>query len=310
MVEAHGINECKNIVIAEPLSMHAEGVSAEWLTNYRATLRRLLEGKTVLNKEGVSIRFTPEPFAHFKYSPSRIAAPLSAACPNECPRNRLWRWDMRCLHNTNHERGRCKRRGTKQTSACWKITSGRRLHLKSSNSGTFAEKDHPPDIVSTKNALRYKEWFEGRRSIEAIDKSYRSLIESFHKLVHRVENLKLSLSKSATDWSLTDEQRFSASITLPIDPFVSGSKVTTLSMSVAELRDVFVTKVYVPQLKPFFEARLGPKAALENNSLTVALLSGGGSANIGWLQEAPDPRLPRAPKRGTFQSKYRTTSKS
>src|SRR5258708_3897813 len=43
---SNGITECKNIVVAEPLSMHTEEVSREWLANYRSTVRRLLEGKT------------------------------------------------------------------------------------------------------------------------------------------------------------------------------------------------------------------------------------------------------------------------
>src|ERR1700730_14118109 len=32
---SRGITDCQNIVVAEPLSMHTEDVSPEWLANYR-----------------------------------------------------------------------------------------------------------------------------------------------------------------------------------------------------------------------------------------------------------------------------------
>lgn len=62
-----GISECKNIVVAEPLSMHTAEVSPEWLANYRTSLRTILEGKAVLSATGVKVRFIPEPFAAFQY---------------------------------------------------------------------------------------------------------------------------------------------------------------------------------------------------------------------------------------------------
>lgn len=75
---SHGITECKNIVVAEPLSMHTEEVSPEWLANYRSTLRRLLEGKTIFSTTGVTVRFIPEPFAAFQYYRHGIRHPLVA----------------------------------------------------------------------------------------------------------------------------------------------------------------------------------------------------------------------------------------
>src|SRR5438270_5389644 len=40
---SRGLVECKNLVVAEPLSMHTEEVSPEWLANYRSSVRRMLE---------------------------------------------------------------------------------------------------------------------------------------------------------------------------------------------------------------------------------------------------------------------------
>jgi len=75
---SRGITECQNIVVAEPLSMHTEELSPEWLANYRATLRRIIEGKTIFSTSGLKVRFIPEPFAAFQYYRHGIRHPLVA----------------------------------------------------------------------------------------------------------------------------------------------------------------------------------------------------------------------------------------
>jgi hypothetical protein len=50
------------ILVAEPLAMQQESVSADWLANYRSNLRRILLGKGFHK-----IDFLPEPFAVFQY---------------------------------------------------------------------------------------------------------------------------------------------------------------------------------------------------------------------------------------------------
>ncbi len=284
---AHGISECKNVVIAEPLSMHAEDVSVEWLTNYRAALRRIIEGKTILNKDGVTLRFIPEPFAAFQYYRHGLRHPLVS---------QKIQMNAMVIDFGGGTCDVCIIQTTKEGDISGSGPSKRPLAGKSLAIGGYAinraiaeyllkklPDSHSPRF---KTALReYKEWFDGKRSIEAIDRPYRIFIETFHNLVHRVEGLKLSLSRGTTDWSLTADQRFSASITIPSDLFELGSKRTTLSISVAELRELFINKVYLPELRPFLEKRLSAgSAVLENSALTVVLLSGG-SANFGWLQK-------------------------
>lgn len=284
---AHGITECKNIVIAEPLSMHAEDVSPEWLANYRATLRRLIEGKTILDKAGVSVRFIPEPFAAFQYYRHGLRHQLVA---QHTQMNALvidfggGTCDV-CIIQTTKE-GEVSGGGQNKRPLAGKSLPVGGYTINRAIAEYLLRKIVDPTAPRLKTALReYKEWWEGKRTFETIDMSYRAFIESFHRLVHRVENLKLALSKGITDWSLTGEQRFSASITVPSDPFTLGSTRTTLSMSAAELREVFVKKVYLPQLKPFFAARLeAGSVVLEGSALTVVLLSGG-SANLGWLKK-------------------------
>ena len=61
-VGKRGISEVTNVLLAEPLALQDELVSAELLANYRNNLRRILTGKGF-----GSIDFLPEPFAVFQY---------------------------------------------------------------------------------------------------------------------------------------------------------------------------------------------------------------------------------------------------
>jgi hypothetical protein len=140
--------------------------------------------------------------------------------------------------------------------------------------------------TAVKTGLReYKDWYAGRRSLDSLDSRYKIFIDNFHNLVHRVERLKLALSRAVTDWSLTANQHFAATITIPQDPFERGGKNIPVTMSIAQLRDIFVETIYTPHLRQFFADRLKVgREMLEGAPLTVLLLSGG-SANLKWLQE-------------------------
>lgn len=62
---SRGITDCQNIVVAEPLSMHTEDLSPEWLANYRATLRRIIEGKTIFSTSGLKFVSSLNRLRHF-----------------------------------------------------------------------------------------------------------------------------------------------------------------------------------------------------------------------------------------------------
>ncbi len=131
----------------------------------------------------------------------------------------------------------------------------------------------------------YKTWQEGKRSLHALDPKYQAFIENFHRLIHRAEALKLALCRAVTDWSLTADQRFPVATTVPQDPFEPSGKALPATLSIADLRDIFVQKVYNPSLKPFLTERLKiGRDILEHRPIHVTLLSGG-SANIRWLRE-------------------------
>lgn len=282
---SRGLVECKNLVVAEPLSMHTEEVSPEWLANYRNSVRRMLEGKTILSATGVNVRFIPEPFAAFQYYRHGIRHPLVS---QQIQMNAL------VIDFGGGTCDVCVIQTTKEGDISGGGINKRPLAGKSLPIGGFSinraiaehlirKASSKPDALIKTGLHEYKDWLEGRRTLETIHEKYRNFITHFHRVVHQVEVVKLALSRSVTDWSLSTEQRFSVSIPIPLDPFILKSQMAPISMSATELRDVFVTKIYQPQLKPFFLERLkASKAVLEGAPLTVSLLSGG-SANFGWL---------------------------
>jgi molecular chaperone DnaK (HSP70) len=181
---AHGIAECKNVVIAEPLSMHTEEISPEWLANYRSTLRRLLEGKTILAPKGINVRFIPEPFAAFQYYRHGIRHPLVI---QEMQMNAL------VIDFGGGTCDVCIIQTTKEGDISGSGINKRPLAGKSLPVGGYAVNraiaEHllkkVTDVAAVRTALReYKEWLEGKRSIDALDQRYRQFIDTFHRLVH------------------------------------------------------------------------------------------------------------------------------
>jgi molecular chaperone DnaK (HSP70) len=62
--EQHSISHPKDLLIAEPLALQEDLASPEWLTKYRANIKRVLSGQYYGFD---SISFLPEPFAVFQY---------------------------------------------------------------------------------------------------------------------------------------------------------------------------------------------------------------------------------------------------
>ncbi|HKW75731.1 MAG TPA: hypothetical protein VJN64_09420 [Terriglobales bacterium] len=282
---SRGLVECRNLVVAEPLSMHTEEVSPEWLANYRSSVRRMLEGKTILSPNGISVRFIPEPFAAFQYYRHGIRHPLVS---QQTQMNALvidfggGTCDV-CVIQTTKE-GDISGGGENKRPLAGKSLPVGGFNINRAIAEHLVRKVCPSLDSDIKTGLHeYKDWHEGRRSPETIHEKYRNFLFNFNRIVHQVEVVKLALSRSVSDWSLSSDQRFSVSIPIPLNPFEPKPQMCPASMSVSELRDVFITKLYQPLLKPFFSERLkAGKLVLESKPLTVVLLSGG-SANFGWL---------------------------
>ena len=284
---SRGITACQNIVVAEPLSMHTEDLSPEWLANYRATLRRIIEGKTIFSTSGLKVRFIPEPFAAFQYYRHGIRHPLVAQATQI---NALvidfggGTCDV-CIIETTRQ-GEISGGGRNMRPLAGKSLPLGGFSINREIAEHLLLKKFPAEKSHIRTGIQeYKNWHEGKRSLEALDSRYKVFIDNFHRLIHRVEAVKLALCRAVTDWSLTADQRFPVATTVPQDPFEDSGKAVAATLSIADLREIFIQKIYNPSLKPFLAERLKiGRDVLENRPIHVILLSGG-SANIGWVRE-------------------------
>ncbi len=282
-----GIAECRNVIVAEPLSMHTEEVSRDWLDNYRQTLKRLLEGKTLLSPGGMDVDFIPEPFAVFQYYRHGIRHPQVA---QRMKMNALvidfggGTCDV-CIIETTKEGDISYGGRNKRPLAAGSIPVGG-FQINRAIAEQLVKKQFPSADAAIKNGLRcYKDWREGNAVLEAYAAKYINFVNNFHELVHRVENLKLALCRRVSDWSLTSDQRYPVPIGIPVDMFATKPRHISITFSIGELREVFIQKIYQPYLKPFILKRVeNAHDLLQGAPITVLLLSGG-SANIGWLTE-------------------------
>lgn len=296
VLTASGITECKNLIVAEPLSMHSEEVLPEWLANYRQTLRRLLEGKTLLSPTGMELDFIPEPFAVFQYYRHGIRHPQVA---QRVKMNALvidfggGTCDV-CIIETTKEGDISYGGRNKRPLAAGSIPVGG-FQVNRAVAERLVKKHFQNSEGAIKNGLRcYREWREGKAVLEAYDSRYINFVNNFHALVHRIENLKLALCRRVSDWSLTSDQRYPVPIGIPVDMFADEPRHTTVTFSISELREVFIQNIYQPYLKPFILKKVETAhELLDGAPITIILLSGG-SANIGWLTKFIQTELAEA----------------
>src|SRR5262249_44619889 len=71
--DQNNLGDQSGIVVAEPVTMRGKEVDGKWLGNYRAAIRRILQGKGFTEEQ---IEFLPEPFAVFQYYKYGLKHPL------------------------------------------------------------------------------------------------------------------------------------------------------------------------------------------------------------------------------------------
>jgi molecular chaperone DnaK (HSP70) len=71
-LQRNAVNDKVTLLLAEPLSLGTELASADWLSNYRNNLRRIISGRPSI----ADIDFLPEPFAVFQYYRHGLRHPL------------------------------------------------------------------------------------------------------------------------------------------------------------------------------------------------------------------------------------------
>ncbi len=287
-LDKRALSQCEHILIAEPLSMQADLVESDWLSNYRQTLLRLLRGKRILSEKGfTSIDFLPEPFAVFQYYRYERRHPLVA---QNVKINALvidfggGTCDVCIIETTKEGDISGSGRNSKPLAASSIPVGGYYINRHIAEELVFKQLGKKDSHVK-KGLEIYSRWRKGQQDITTLDKRYKAFIYNFHQLVHKTENLKISLCKSVDNWGLDAAQSSRAPILLSQDIFELNPVFVEASYSVAELRSLFVETVWNQNLKSLIVSALNRgKAELQGAPITVVLLSGG-SSNIGWLGE-------------------------
>jgi hypothetical protein len=300
------LKRAPSIIVAEPLSMLTESFSAremeatpeqspkgqivspDWLENYRRNVKVMLLGKGF---EEPQIKFLPEPFAVFQYyrHGKRHDAVIGRKKINALVVDFGGGTFDVCVIETTKE-GEIDlneaRLLSKARSAASKPIGGfyvNRMVVE----GLLRKCLSAKGLTSKLNTgLRlYPQWRRGEIGLDAISEEHREFIQQFHTLIHDIEDAKLVLSRSITDWHLDSSASLSVPVAIPDNPFMPGSSVINCQLSVSEFRNIFVKRVWEEQLRSVVKTVLDRgRDELNAAPITVVLLSGG-SANLKWLRE-------------------------
>ena len=271
-----------SILVAEPLAMQGGIVPESWLANYRNYIRRILVGKGFK-----TVEFLPEPFAVYQYYRYSEKHPLVA----ERRKHYALVLDFgggtfdTCLIETT------KTGDISESGRMARPISASSIPVGGFHVNRVIAEDLIRKVLTSRNVSAnlnrafdlYRRWRRDDLDLASLSPEYRSFIRNYHGLSYRVEEAKLTLCRLLRDWSLDSAPTLSVPVAVPNDPFVPDSSIVNLQLSAAELRHIFVSKIWDKELKPGIKLTLQRgREELNGAPITVVLLSGG-SANIGWL---------------------------
>ncbi|MDQ3817487.1 MAG: molecular chaperone [Acidobacteriota bacterium] len=283
-LEDNGITKSANILLAEPLAMQTDLASSEWLSNYRRNLQRILSGKGFEN-----IDFLPEPFAVFQYYRYGHRHPIVA----ERTKHHALVIDFGggtfdvCIIETTKEGDISQSgRNSRPLAASSEPVGGFFINRMMAEELFRKYVIQKPDGAKFRKGLElYNNWRRNQIDLSTVSDEYRNFIENFHASIYALENPKIIICNSVVDWSLDATLSLTVPIVLPENPFSPTSNSINIQLSAADLRDVFVNKVWKLRLKSVIgQALQRGKEELSGASISVVLLSGG-SANMRWLGE-------------------------
>ena len=273
-----------SVLMAEPLSMQNESVSDEWLKNYRKNLESILKGRGFEN-----IDFLPEPFAVFQYYRYGVKHPMVAGTTKTCALVVDFgggTFDVCIIETTN--KGDISQSGpnSRPLAASSHPYGGFYVNRAIAEELLFKYLQSSADKTRLKKGFGlYNEWRKGTQDLSTTAGDYVNFIDKLHNLIYKIENPKLALCKSITNWTLDANLTWQAPIQIPKNPFSPDADVLNVILSGNDLRDIFINRIWEHRLKPTIKQTLHRgKEELCGAPLSVVLLSGG-SANIGWLRE-------------------------
>lgn len=283
-LEERGYAKSPSILLAEPLAMQTGLVQADWLSNYRRNLQRILFGKSFS-----SIDFLPEPFAVFQYYRYGLRHPLVA---ERIHHNALvidfggGTFDV-CVISTTREGDISQTGRNSKPLAAASIPIGGFYLNRLIAQNLFRKHYFDANKSRYKKAAEaYHRWLKSGQDedLNLLAPENLNFVLNLHRTTYLTEDLKLTLCRNIPHWSLTDTVPLTAPIAIPADPYSDDGRTISAKYASAELRTLFETQVWNTHLKPIVE-RAFQRAhdELQGAPISVVLLSGG-SANIGWLR--------------------------
>lgn len=287
-IAGRGLKPASRVLVAEPLALdRTDSDGSEWLANYRAKLRHILE------QQFAEVDFLPEPFAVFQYYRYGVRHPLLTS-------------------NTRHAAlvvdfgGGTFDVSVVDTTAKGDVSgSGRNSRPLAAASipvgGSFINLQIAKELLS-KNLEKGVDKAKVNRGWEAYrDGSYQDLradllqfVRNVKKILAQVEKAKLHICDTLADWSL--DAQYSpgpgAQISIPKNPFSEKPELVSVRFDAHQLRDCFVRRVWNDRLKSAVMSAIDrSKEELGGRPIDIILLSGG-SANIRWLTNLMRDLLP------------------
>ena len=276
-----GISPAGRIIVAEPLQFQVDDQSADWLQNYRAHIRRILE------PHFSTIEFLPEPFAVFLYYREGRRHPHATEKKKYVALVLDFgggTFDTSIIETTNS--GEIARGGSrnKPFAAASVPIGGAMIDAMIAKFCMVKALDNEQKIKELKTffskAERYTE-----DVIEDLSQQKRSAYEWLQRVSVTAESAKIRLVSSITSWSPESIPDASVIVDVPKDPFDSESPTVQVSFSAAEFFREFHRDIWNRHLKGAINGALRRASeSLEDKSINLVLLSGG-SCNIRWVKE-------------------------
>lgn len=274
------------ILIAEPLSLAGSDKATDaWLSNYRRSIRKILQDKFS------EIDFLPEPFAVYQYYRYGCRHPIVAEKRKHVALVLDFgggTFDVSVVASA--KTGEISQSGVNaRPLAARSIAVGgfyiNRLLATELLYDAFENKRNKSDL--TKAISFYNEHKNADDEyISNLNEQQRAFFRNFKILLQDVERAKISVCRSIANWDLSSDLARVGTypVSVPVNPFLTSSKIATLRLDAARIRKVYEDQVWSQKLRNAVSSTIeSAKHELGGQEVTVVLLSGG-SSNIRWLK--------------------------
>lgn len=287
-VSGHGLKPASRVLVAEPLALdRTDTDEADWLSNYRAKLR------AILDRHYKEVDFLPEPFAVFQYYRYGMRHPLLTSNTRHAALVIDFgggTFDVSVVDTTAKGDVSGSGRNSRPLAAASIPVGGSFINLQIARD--LLAKNLGKTEDKSKVSKGWDAYKEG--SYQDLRSDLRQFVRNVKRVVAQVEKAKLHICDTLADWSL--DAQYSPGpgmqISVPKNPFSENPEFISVRFDANQLRDVFVKRVWNNQLKPaVMNAISRAKEELGGRPVDIILLSGG-SANIRWLANLMQDLLP------------------